>query len=112
MRVFVRGGSGHIGSALLPELLGAGHQVTALARSDAAADKLTDTGAEVRRGDLDDLDAIARAAGGADGVIHMAYRSRPMPAGDTAGLIAANLKVIEAIGGSLAGPGKPLVVPL
>src|ERR1700733_3918156 len=112
MRVFVTGGSGHIGSALLPELLGAGHQVTALARSDAAADKLTDTGAEVRRGDLDDLDVIAQAAAEADGVIHLAYRSDLMHPGDTAGLIAANLKVIEAVGGSLAGTGKPLVVPL
>ena len=112
MRVFVTGGSGHIGSALLPELLGAGHQVTALARSDAAADKLTDTGAEVRRGDLDDLDVIAQAAAEADGVIHLAYRSDLMHTGDTAGLIAANLKVIEAVGGSLAGTGKPLVVPL
>ena len=112
MRVFVTGGSGHIGSALLPELLGAGHQVTALARSDAAADKLTDAGAEVRRGDLDDLDVIAQAAAEADGVIHLAYRSDLMHTGDTAGLIAANLKVIEAVGGSLAGTGKPLVVPL
>ena len=112
MRVFVTGGSGHIGSALLPELLGAGHQVTALARSDAAADKLTDAGAEVRRGDLDDLDVIAQAAAEADGVIHLAYRSDLMHSGDVAGLIAANLKVIEAVGGSLAGTGKPLVVPL
>src|SRR6201996_5943246 len=112
MRVFVTGGSGHIGSALLPELLGAGHQVTALARSDAAADKLTDAGAEVRRGDLDDLDVIAQAAAEADGVIHLAYRSDLMHSGDVAGLIAANLKVIEAAGGALAGTGKPLVVPL
>jgi nucleoside-diphosphate-sugar epimerase len=112
MRVFVTGGSGHIGSALLPELLGAGHQVTALARADAAADKLTDAGAEVRRGDLDDLDVIGQAAAEADGVIHLAYRSDLMHTGDTAGLIAANLKVIEAVGGSLAGTGKPLVVPL
>jgi nucleoside-diphosphate-sugar epimerase len=112
MRVFVTGGSGHIGSALLPELLGAGHQVTALARSDAAANKLTGAGAEVRRGDLDNLDVIAQAAAEADGVIHLAYRSDLMHSGDTAGLIAANLKVIEAVGGSLAGTGKPLVVPL
>ena len=112
MRVFVTGGSGHIGSALLPELLAAGHQVTALARSDASADKLADAGAEVRRGDLDDLDVIANAAAKADGVIHLAYRSDLMHAGDAAGLIAANLKVIEAIGGSLEGTGKPFVVPV
>jgi nucleoside-diphosphate-sugar epimerase len=112
MRVFVTGGSGHIGSALLPELLGAGHRVTALARSDASADKLADAGAEVRRGDLDDLDVIANAAAEADGVIHLAYRSDLMHAGDAAGLIAANLKVIEAIGGSLEGTGKPFVIPV
>jgi nucleoside-diphosphate-sugar epimerase len=112
MRVFVTGGSGHIGSALLPELLGAGHQVTAVARSDASAGKLADAGAEVRRGDLDDLDVIAQAAAEADGVIHLAYRSDLMHAGDGAGLIAANLKVIEAVGGALAGTGKPFVVPL
>ena len=112
MRVFVTGGSGHIGSALLPELLGAGHQVTAVARSDASAGKLADAGAEVRRGDLDDLDVIAQAAAEADGVIHLAYRSDLMHAGDGAGLIAANLKVIEAVGGALQGTGKPFVVPL
>jgi nucleoside-diphosphate-sugar epimerase len=112
MRVLVTGGSGHIGSALLPELLGAGHRVTAVARSDASAGKLADAGAEVRRGDLDDLDVIAQAAAEADGVIHLAYRSDLMHAGDGAGLIAANLKVIEAVGGALAGTGKPFVVPL
>jgi nucleoside-diphosphate-sugar epimerase len=112
MRVFVTGGSGHIGSALLPELLGAGHRVTAVARSDASAGKLAVAGAEVRRGDLDDLDVIAQAAAEADGVIHLAYRSDLMHAGDGAGLIAANLKVIEAVGGALAGTGKPFVVPL
>jgi nucleoside-diphosphate-sugar epimerase len=112
MRVFVTGGSGHIGSALLPELLGGGHQVTALARSDAAADKLADAGAEVRRGDLDDLNIIAKAAAEADGVVHLAYRSDLMHSGDAAGLIAANLKVIEAVGGSLEGTRKPFVVPL
>jgi nucleoside-diphosphate-sugar epimerase len=112
MRVLVTGGSGHIGSALLPELLGAGHRVTAVARSDASAGKLADAGAEVRRGDLDDLDVIAQAAAEADGVIHLAYRSDLMHAGDGAGLIAANLKVIEAVGGALEGTGKPFVVPL
>jgi nucleoside-diphosphate-sugar epimerase len=112
MRVFLTGGSGHIGSALLPELLGAGHQVIALARSDVSADKLTGAGAEVRPGDLDDLDVIAKAAAEADGVIQLAYRSDLMHSGDTAGLIAANLKVIEAVGGALEGSGKPFVTPL
>ena len=112
MRVFITGASGHIGSALVPELQRAGHQVIGLARSDAAAAKLTDAGAEVRRGDLDDLDVIAKAAAEADGVIHLAYRSDLMHAGDAAGLIAANLKVIEAVGGALEGTGKPFVTPV
>ena len=112
MRVFVTGGSGHMGSALVPELLGAGHQVVALARSDASAGKLADAGAEVRRGDLDDLDVIAKAAADADGVIHLAYRRDLMHAGDAAGVIATNLKVIDAVGGALEGSGKPFVTPL
>jgi len=111
MRVFVTGASGHIGSALVPELQGAGHQVTALARSDASAAKLAAAGVEVRRGDLDDLDVIAKAAADADGVIHLAYRSDLMQAGDAAGVIAANLKVLEAAGEALAGSGKPFVAP-
>ncbi|MGH3297087.1 MAG: SDR family oxidoreductase [Trebonia sp.] len=112
MRVFITGGSGHLGSALLPELLNAGHRVTALARSDASAGKLAAAGAEVRRGDLDDLDLIAKAAAEADGVIHLAYRSDLMHAGDAGGVIAANLKAIEAVGGSLEGTGKPFVTPV
>jgi nucleoside-diphosphate-sugar epimerase len=112
MRVFVTGGSGHIGSALVPELLGAGHQVIALARSDVSAGKLADAGAEVRRGDLDDLDAVGQAAAGADGVIHLAYRRDLMHSGDVAGLIATNLKVVEAVGAALAGSGRPFVTPL
>jgi nucleoside-diphosphate-sugar epimerase len=111
MRVFVTGASGHIGSALLPELLGAGHQVVALARSDESAAKLESARAEVRRGDLDDLDVIAKAATDADGVIHLAYRSDLAAAGDNAGVIAANLKVIEAVGEALEGTGKPFLTP-
>jgi nucleoside-diphosphate-sugar epimerase len=112
MRVFVTGASGHIGSALVPELLGAGHQVTGLARSDVSAAKLTAAGAEARRGDLDDLDVIAKAAAEADGVVHLAYRSDLMHAGDAAGVIAANLKVIETVGAALEGTGKPFVTPV
>ncbi|MGH3280444.1 MAG: SDR family oxidoreductase [Trebonia sp.] len=112
MRVFVTGGSGHIGSAVVPELLGAGHQVIALARSDASARKLEVAGAEVRRGDLGDLDVIGKAAAGADGVIHLAYRRDLMQSGDAAGLIAANLKVIGAVGEALEGTGKPFVTPV
>jgi len=112
MRVFVTGGSGHIGSAVIPELQSAGHEVIALARSDASAQKLEAAGAEIRPGDLDDLDVISKAAAEADGVISLAYRSDLLQAGDAAGVIAANLKVIEAIGEALEGTGKPFVTPV
>jgi nucleoside-diphosphate-sugar epimerase len=111
MRVFVTGASGHIGSALLPELQSAGHEVLALARSDASAQKLAAAGAEVRRGDLNDLDVISEAAADADGVIHLAYRRDLMHSGDAGGVVAANLKVIEAVGAALEGTGKPFVAP-
>jgi nucleoside-diphosphate-sugar epimerase len=111
MRVFVTGGSGHIGSAVIPELQAAGHQVLALARSDASAQKLETVGAEVCRGDLGDLDVIAKAAADADGVIHLAYRSDLLHSGDAAGVIAANLAVVEAAGAALEGTGKPFVAP-
>lgn len=112
MRVFITGASGHIGSALVPELLGAGHQVVGLARSEASARRLADAGAAVRQGDLDDLDIIGKAAAEADGVIHLAYRRDLLHAGDAAGVIAANLKVIETVGTALEGTGKPFVTPL
>jgi len=112
MRVFITGASGHIGSALIPELQRAGHQVVGLARSDESAAKLAGAGAEVRRGDLDDLDVIAKEAADADGVINLAYRSDLLRAGDGAGVIAANLKVIETIGAALADTGKPFVTPV
>jgi nucleoside-diphosphate-sugar epimerase len=111
MRVFVTGGSGHIGSAVIPELRGAGHQVVALARSDASAAKLAAAGAEVRPGDLDDLDVIAKAAADADGVIHLAFRHDLAYSGDLAGAAAADLNVIEAVGSALEGTGKPFVRP-
>src|SRR5689334_3441651 len=112
MRVFITGASGHIGSALIPELQRAGHQVVGLARSDESAARLAGAGAEVRRGDLDDLDVIAKEAADADGVINLAYRSDLLQAGDGAGVIAANLKVNEAIGAALVDTGKPFVTPV
>jgi nucleoside-diphosphate-sugar epimerase len=111
MRVFITGASGHIGSAVVPELLGAGHEVVGLARSDASAQKLEAAGVEVCRGDLSDLGVIKKEAADADGVIHLAYRSDLMESGDAAGVVTANLKVIEAAGEALEGTGKPFVAP-
>jgi nucleoside-diphosphate-sugar epimerase len=109
MRVFVTGASGHIGSSVVPELQRAGHEVLALARSDASAQRLEGAGAEVVPGDLDDLDVISKAVADADGVIHLAYRRDLMHSGDAAGVIAAHLKIVEAAGAALEGTRKPFV---
>ena len=109
MRVFVTGASGHIGSALVPELIEAGHQVVGLARSDSSAAALEAAGAEVRRGDLDDLDGLREAAGAADGVVHLAFKHDLMGTGDYAGAIAADFAAIQAIAAPLEGTGRPLV---
>ena len=109
MRVFVTGASGHIGSALVPELLEHGHEVVGLARSDRSAAALEAAGAQAYRGDLDDLDGLHEAAKSADGVVHLAFKHEAMAAGDYRTAIADDLKAIEAMGAALEGTGKPFV---
>ena len=110
MRVFVTGASGWIGSALVPELVGAGHQVTGLARSDASAAALTAAGAEVQRGTLDDLDVLRSAAADADGVVHLAFKHDIAFSGGFEDAASADRQAIETFGDVLAGSGRPLVI--
>ena len=109
MRVLVTGGTGHSGSHIIPELIAAGHDVTALARSDTAAAALSAFGASVRRGSLEDLDGLKEAAAASDGVIHVAHRQDLLPSGGLNAVTAAELPVIFAYGEALEGSGKPLV---
>ncbi|MER7278653.1 SDR family oxidoreductase [Dactylosporangium sp. NPDC000244] len=107
MRIFVTGASGWIGSAVTAELLAAGHQVVGLARSDAAAATVANLGAEVRRGTLDDLDALRAGAADSDGVVHLGYNhdfSRMADAAQT------DLAAITALGETLAGSDRPLLI--
>jgi nucleoside-diphosphate-sugar epimerase len=109
MRVFVTGASGHIASAVVPELIAAGHDVTGLARSERAAAAVTALGATPHRGDLDDLDGLTKAAADSDGVVHLAFKHDEMRTGNFAGAVAAELAVVQALGDGLAGTGKPFV---
>jgi nucleoside-diphosphate-sugar epimerase len=110
MRVFVTGASGWIGSAVVPELIGAGHEVIGLARSEASAAALTAAGAKVCRGSLDDLDRLRSAAAASDGVIHLAFKHDIAFSGDFHGAADADRRAVETFGEALVGSDRPFVI--
>lgn len=110
MRYFVTGASGWIGTALIPELHAAGHQVVGLARSDAAAETVSALGAEVRRGGIDDLEVLREAAQESDGVVHLAFRHDIAFSGDFAGAATSDRRAVEVFGEVLAGSDRPLAI--
>ncbi len=106
MHVFVTGGTGQTGPAIVSELLACGHQVTGLARSEASAAALEALGARPLRGSVDDLDSLAAGASRADGVVHMAIAG---DFGDPQDITRREVAAIRALGEALVGTSKPLV---
>lgn len=128
MRIFVTGATGFIGSAIVKELISAGHQVTGLARSGASAAKLTAVGAQVQRGDVEDLECLRRGAAASDGVIHTAFyhqighiplktRLGVLLGGAPGGIltrfvraaVGMDRRALEIMGQALQGTGRPML---
>ena len=110
MRVLVTGGTGHSGPYIISDLIQAGHEVTALVRSDKAAAAVSALGAKARRGDIEDIAGLKAAAADSDGVIHAAHRQDLLPTGGIDAVAAAERQIMLAYGEALQGTGKPLVV--